>query len=168
MAIFWEKGFADTSLQDLEKATGVNRSGLYSEFRDKEDLFLEALRYYLANRGTRVILSQEPFGIVNLRRFLQIGETSMDGQRGCFKINAMRELPILPAEARTLIEVSQRRVHRLLARNIRAAFPGADVTSLTEITMTFFTGLCLEQNLCAGSGATRRKVNRFLGLLRRM
>jgi TetR/AcrR family transcriptional regulator, copper-responsive repressor len=38
MPVFWKHGFADTSLQDLERATGVNKSGLYTEFRDKEDL----------------------------------------------------------------------------------------------------------------------------------
>ncbi len=37
MSVFWRHGFADTSLQDLERATGVNKSGLYTEFRDKED-----------------------------------------------------------------------------------------------------------------------------------
>jgi Bacterial regulatory proteins, tetR family len=38
MPIFRKHGFADTTLQDLEKAKGVNKSGLYTEFRDKEDL----------------------------------------------------------------------------------------------------------------------------------
>lgn len=41
--VFWEHGFADTSLADLEAATGVNRPGLHTEFRDKEDLFLASL-----------------------------------------------------------------------------------------------------------------------------
>ena len=39
MPIFWAHGFADTTLRDLEQATGVNKSGLYMEFCDKEDLF---------------------------------------------------------------------------------------------------------------------------------
>jgi len=38
------------SLQDLEKATGVNKSGLYTEFADKRNLYLESLRYYLRKR----------------------------------------------------------------------------------------------------------------------
>jgi hypothetical protein len=32
----WTHGFSDTSLQDLEPATGVNKSGLYTEFRDMD------------------------------------------------------------------------------------------------------------------------------------
>ena len=30
MPVFWKHGFADTSLQELERATGVNKSGLYT------------------------------------------------------------------------------------------------------------------------------------------
>ena len=30
MPLFWKHGFADTSLQELERATGVNKSGLYT------------------------------------------------------------------------------------------------------------------------------------------
>jgi hypothetical protein len=27
MPVFWKRGFSDTSLQDLERATGVDKSG---------------------------------------------------------------------------------------------------------------------------------------------
>jgi TetR/AcrR family transcriptional regulator, copper-responsive repressor len=46
-------GFSDTGLQELERATGVNKSGLYSEFRDKEDLFVACLGHYLESQGKR-------------------------------------------------------------------------------------------------------------------
>jgi hypothetical protein len=39
LPVFCRRGFADASLHQLEMATGVNKSGLYSEFKDKEDLF---------------------------------------------------------------------------------------------------------------------------------
>jgi AcrR family transcriptional regulator len=42
LPVFWKYGFADTSLQELEKSTSVNKSGLYSEFADKGDLNLES------------------------------------------------------------------------------------------------------------------------------
>ena len=53
MPVFWKHGFADTSVQELERATGVNKSGLYKEFRDKEDLFVACLRHYLESQGKR-------------------------------------------------------------------------------------------------------------------
>ena len=53
--VFWERGYADTGLHDLEEATGVNKSGLYAEFKSKEDLFLACLRYYLESLGSKAI-----------------------------------------------------------------------------------------------------------------
>jgi AcrR family transcriptional regulator len=41
--VFWKHGFANTTAQHLEEAIGVNKSGLSSEFKDKEDLFLASL-----------------------------------------------------------------------------------------------------------------------------
>jgi AcrR family transcriptional regulator len=35
--VFWKHGFADTTVQHLEQATGVNKSGLYTEFKDKAE-----------------------------------------------------------------------------------------------------------------------------------
>jgi len=58
--VFWKRGFSDTSVHDLERATGVNKSGLYAEFRDKEDLFVESLRYYIATQEKRGLLTAQP------------------------------------------------------------------------------------------------------------
>ena len=60
--LFWKKGYSDTSLSDLEKATGVNKSGLYSEFKDKDDIFLESLRLYRQTSPIYGILIREPLG----------------------------------------------------------------------------------------------------------
>ena len=39
--MFWKRGFADTKVEDLEEATGVNKSGLYSEFRQQRNFCRE-------------------------------------------------------------------------------------------------------------------------------
>ena len=62
LPVFWKHGFADTSLQELGKATGVHKSGLCSEFSGKEDLFLESLRFYLDRMPQRELLMAEPLG----------------------------------------------------------------------------------------------------------
>ena len=43
MHLFWEKGYAATSMQELVDRTGVHRASLYSTFGNKEDLFAAAL-----------------------------------------------------------------------------------------------------------------------------
>src|SRR5437899_10647663 len=74
--VFWKHGFANTTLQDLEEATGVNKSGLYSEFKDKEDLFLASLERYAQTRGAEILTAQ-PLGWGNMERFLRLALAAM-------------------------------------------------------------------------------------------
>ena len=88
----WTHGFSDTSLQDLEPATAVNKSGLYTEFRDKEDLFVACLRHYLESQEKRGLLTKEPLGWKNIEIFLKNGPLNKGEQQGCFSVNSMREM----------------------------------------------------------------------------
>jgi AcrR family transcriptional regulator len=51
MLQFWRAGYADTSLDDLSRATGLNRSSIYSSLGDKDTLFLRCLDRYAARYG---------------------------------------------------------------------------------------------------------------------
>jgi AcrR family transcriptional regulator len=66
--VFWKHGFANTTVQHLEQATGVNKSGPYSEFKDKEDLFLASLERYAQTRGAQILTAQ-PLGWATWRDF---------------------------------------------------------------------------------------------------
>ena len=44
--VFWAKGYASTSTDDLLSAMGMGRQSLYNAFRDKRALYLEALETY--------------------------------------------------------------------------------------------------------------------------
>ncbi|AJT41270.1 TetR/AcrR family transcriptional regulator [Psychromicrobium lacuslunae] len=46
MKVFWRLGYADTSIEDLTKATGLTRSSLYNTFINKRELYLAALKRY--------------------------------------------------------------------------------------------------------------------------
>src|ERR1700755_3408890 len=91
MPVFWTRGFSDTSLQDLERATGVNKSGLYTEFRDKEDLFVACLRHYLESQEKRGLLTREPLGWNNVESFLRNGPLHKGEQQGCFSVKSLSE-----------------------------------------------------------------------------
>ncbi len=47
MELFWQQGYADTSVSDLVNHLGINRFSLYNTYVDKESLYREALDYYL-------------------------------------------------------------------------------------------------------------------------
>lgn len=50
---FWKNGFADTSLADLQQATGLGKASLYNAFESKEGLFQVALVAYLKEVGAQ-------------------------------------------------------------------------------------------------------------------
>ena len=170
ISVFWQKGFAETSLQDLERETGVNKSGLYTEFKNKEDIFLESLRFYLSTRGGDKLLSTRPLGWDNIERFLEIGQTCYadTGRRGCFSVNSLSDAAVLPPGAQQIIGKSNTLLKRLFIGNIKAAAPGiSNAPVLADMILTFFAGLCIEQNVQTNQAAISRKIAGFMDFLRK-
>ena len=164
--VFWKHGFAGASLQALEKATGVNKSGLYSEFSGKEELFLESLRFYLDRLSQRELLMVEPLGWDNIEQFLKLGPRDTEGQKGCFAVSSMRELAILPSAAIELLRQNREHLQQFVARNIEAAKPKADVNDLTDMVLTYFAGLSVGQNLQSSQASTGHEVDNLMRILR--
>jgi AcrR family transcriptional regulator len=54
MVLFWRKGFAATSMNDLCDAMGVRSPSLYAAFGSKEALYLEAIQHYVEVYGPPV------------------------------------------------------------------------------------------------------------------
>ncbi|MBV9874130.1 MAG: helix-turn-helix transcriptional regulator, partial [Verrucomicrobia bacterium] len=46
LLLFWEKGFRNTSLDEIAEAVGVKKPSLYAAFGDKEMLFRKVLQRY--------------------------------------------------------------------------------------------------------------------------
>src|SRR6202161_128009 len=166
MPVFWKHGFADATLQELERATGVNKSGLYTEFRNKEDLFVACLRHYLESQGKRGLLTKEPLGWKNIETFLKNGPLHKGEKQGCFAINSMREFAILPEEAYGAIAGNRVLLLQLLALNIEAEKPRMAPSAIAEMVLSFFSGLCIERNLKSGRSSSARKVGNVMTALR--
>jgi TetR/AcrR family transcriptional regulator, copper-responsive repressor len=166
LPVFWKHGFADASLQELEKATGVNKSGLYTEFSGKEELFLESLRFYLDRMPSLGFLVVEPLGWDNIEQFLRFGPRNTAGQKGCFAVSSMRELAILPPAALEILGRSRVQLKQLIAKNIEAEKPKLAVDDLAGMVMTFFAGLSVEQNLRSSRASIGRKVDKLMQVLR--
>ena len=166
LPVFWRQGFADASLHELEQATGVNKSGLYAEFKGKEDLFVQSLRYYLESLEKQGLLTAVPLGWHNIERFLKMGPCGPAGQKGCFAVNSMRECAILPPEAVAIIHRSRSKLKQLLARNIETDRPGMNADCLAELVLVFFTGLSMEHNLSSTRPSMVSKIDDLMIIIR--
>jgi AcrR family transcriptional regulator len=144
----------------------VNKSGLYTEFRDKEDLFVACLRHYLESQGRRGLLTKEPLGWKNVETFLKNGPLNKGEQQGCFSINSMREFAILPDEAYGVVTENRALLERLLALNIEAEKPYMAPSAVAEMVLSFFSGLCIERNLKSSKALSTRKIETFMTAIR--
>ncbi|AUD21464.1 TetR/AcrR family transcriptional regulator [Bacillus cereus group sp. BC251] len=97
MQLFWEKGYAATSLSDLTAKMEIQKPSLYSAFGDKEGLFEAALRRYtnLHAANIRTKLQNEQSVKEAIRTFFENmveEEYKIEFSKGCFCINTMVEL----------------------------------------------------------------------------
>jgi AcrR family transcriptional regulator len=161
--LFWKQGFADTSLHDLEQATGVNKSGLYSEFKDKDDLFSECLTRYSKTNGISELLSREPLGRKNIEDFLMSGQRCADA-KGCFVANSLREISIIPQKTKNQIGRHMFTVKEALIKNVAATKPAKSPAFLAELILTFSAGISLQLNAGEMTGL-KKQVGEFLELI---
>src|SRR3954471_15576984 len=86
MAVFMEKGFAATRLDDVAARAGVSKGALYLYFETKQDLFRAVVRETIAPNLAMVagFVSQSPLPFGDLIRlvFARIAEVMTEGRLG--------------------------------------------------------------------------------------
>ncbi|AZD06311.1 Transcriptional regulator, AcrR family [Pseudomonas chlororaphis] len=96
MQVFWQRGYAATSIQDLVEGTGLSRSSLYNAFESKNGLYQQALRRYhqLTQANVDLLSQSEPATALVRQLLMRIVEDEMGDprQRGCLVANATLEL----------------------------------------------------------------------------
>ncbi|MET7516930.1 TetR/AcrR family transcriptional regulator [Streptomyces sp. NPDC005480] len=111
MVQFWRAGYTDTSLDDLSRATGLNRSSIYSSLGDKESLYVRCLDRYATRYGVRYDealsgASEEPLQAV--RAFFDVTLKRIadpDVPDGCLVAQTAMAIPVLsPSIAARAIE----------------------------------------------------------------
>jgi TetR/AcrR family transcriptional regulator, transcriptional repressor for nem operon len=96
MDLFWRKGFAEATPQDLVAELGIGKGSLYNAFASKRALFDLALRRYVDMRVAGVVEVLDGPGSVTarLRAALQrLADTDLAvTRRGCLAVNTTVEL----------------------------------------------------------------------------
>ncbi|SMQ71302.1 TetR/AcrR family transcriptional regulator [Agreia sp. VKM Ac-1783] len=94
--VFWNRGYEETSLPDLEAATGLNRSSIYHSFGSKRGLFDAAVESYLDDvvrprleplRADEVDPGALEFYLRGLRHAMVDEDTAL-AKNGCLLLNA--------------------------------------------------------------------------------
>jgi TetR/AcrR family transcriptional regulator, transcriptional repressor for nem operon len=95
MEVFWDRGYAGTSLEDLIDGTGLSRGSIYKAFGDKQGLFLAALDAYISANVSAMRDCLADGSVAAIRAaLLQAGRHLVlePGRRGCLIVNSTCEL----------------------------------------------------------------------------
>jgi len=137
-ALFWERGFAGTSVDDVVRATGVSRSSLYAAFPDKSALFLAALDHYLDTVTSTKLerLAQGERAALAIKKFLQdIADERPSANapaHGCLLTNTAVEVGAGEEAIGELVRNAFARLERALAARLDEAQQQGDLGADTD------------------------------------
>ncbi|MFE2157760.1 TetR/AcrR family transcriptional regulator [Streptomyces lydicus] len=124
MRVFWQRGYADASLDALGSATGLGRGSLYGTFGNKDALFRQCLDRYAALYGTRYeqALAAHPGDPVRaVHAFFDVTLARIadpEVPTGCLIAQSATQSPTLKEEnsarVRGLLDAQHRRVREAL------------------------------------------------------
>jgi len=164
MQVFWQRGYAATSVQDLVDGTGLSRSSLYGTFENKQGLFQHALRRYEAVTTSNVELLSGPGRARDLVRQLLLrivqDELSDAGRRGCLVANAALELAGHDEAVAERVASNFQRLQKALEKLILRGQQEGDITdskkprALARFVLNTVQGLRV---LGKGSSAPQRR-----------
>jgi TetR/AcrR family transcriptional regulator, transcriptional repressor for nem operon len=171
MNVFWSKGYANTSIEDLVNATGVNRYGLYEEFESKRGLFLASLNYYQQTIVKMLFeLIEAPQAALPevISYFSRLAELSsaQAGYLGCLMINCACEVAPYDSEVAARVECFRNRMQqgfRHALNNAKAAGQ-LSVESDPEQIADFLTGVVQGLSVMARSGAQPKMMANMINI----
>jgi TetR/AcrR family transcriptional repressor of nem operon len=169
IALFWEKGYYDTSVDEVVKRTGVAKYGIYGTFGTKHELFRKALSQYANDRHKdiqRPIRKPDaalPEVLAFFKGALKL-LTAKGHPRGCLIANTGIELGLHDPEISAFVKAFFKETTTVMARCLeRAAEQGQlvtsiDISSLAPYLVTEFRTMLM----LAASGHSRRDIERHL------
>jgi TetR/AcrR family transcriptional regulator, copper-responsive repressor len=164
--LFWERGYAATSLDDLSRAMDMNRPSIYAAFGDKQALYRQALDQYRARvrAAVKVVLNEERPLREALRDFFERAiEMYLSGEssgRGCFIIGTALTEAVVNPELRTSLAEGFRGLDRLLSARIALGKQRGEVDAdanpeeLGKVASAMLYLLAIQ----ARTGATRKSL----------
>jgi AcrR family transcriptional regulator len=172
LEMFWENGFAATSLDDISEATGVSRPSLAAAFGDKQSLYIKAMERYqsrIAEQLDKVLTCSGCEGGLRgiINRYFDIMIRAYTGEAdhplGCaFMCTALNEAPQHESILEMLkgtIENFDRRFEEFftVAKNMGFLRPDSDPKIMTQM----ISGLTSNLLVRARAGASRQELQKI-------
>ncbi|MFI0738062.1 TetR/AcrR family transcriptional regulator [Streptomyces sp. NPDC021100] len=170
MEVFWSKGYAATTPQDLVDALGIGKGSLYNAFGSKRELFERALCRYRDGQALALVELLEADGPVKelLRRTLRLlaeMDLSDPVRRGCMAVNTAAELGGRDEEAvalvRRMFDRTEDAFRALIEKGQRTGeiAAGRDARDVGSLLLSTVIGLRLMARVADGPERLDRVIN---------
>ncbi|QGZ59096.1 TetR/AcrR family transcriptional regulator [Paraburkholderia acidiphila] len=153
LRVFWAKGYASTSTEDLLAAMNIGRQSLYNAFGDKRKLYLEALERYqgesTAGHIERLNGSASPLGGIEALLLGLVADDEDERALGCMGVVAMSEFGAADPELVALRNKAAPRLSKRLVERIREGQacgdidPGLDARQAAAFVLMTMQGMQL-------------------------
>lgn len=173
--LFWEKGYFDSSVDEVVRQSGVAKYGVYGTFGSKRELFKKALKQYTSDRHRDVQspIRQPDASLPEIRQFFEESVNLMTregARRGCLMVNTGVEIGLRDAEIRDIVtnffQGTEETMERCLTHAVeRGQIENpSNISALAIYLVTEFRTLLM----LAGSGCSRREVRSHLEMALRV
>ena len=123
--VFWAKGYAPTSTDDLLTAMGIGRQSLYNAFQDKRALYLEALERYqrttTAGHLKRLNGTASPIAGIKVLLLGLISDNDDTRALGCMGVGAICEFGSIDPDITALRSKVSPALHSRLMERLKKA-----------------------------------------------
>ncbi len=167
--MFSSKGYSDTSMDDIVRATGVSRYGIYTTFGNKRELFEQALERYADGMGRQSFLRLlEPDA--SLAQIQAIFDERVDAMcsavenRGCMLSHTAMELAPHDHEIQGVLQKFLKRMSKTFAVGLESAKEKGEVKEDLDIRSAgeFLTGALFGLAVLARAGFPRTTLDNFV------
>ena len=174
LEVFWSNGYEATSMDDLVKATGVSRHGIYTDFGGKHSLFLACFKQYqdLIVSPAFERVEKPDASITEIAEYFehQIALAEQGGMPGpgCFVGNTLTEVAPHDAKVLAMVKEHNDRLQLGLSNAIRNSLvrenelTDQEIFNMAEEVLVFATGLWAMSRITDNAANLRNVVSGFM------
>ena len=172
--LFWEKGYANTSVQDLVDHLGINRASLYNVYPDKDALYREALARYqkVSQQTVREVFQEHPDirkGLETL--FISSAQLSDAQPVGCMMVNCTVERALEDDSIFHFLRRNKNAFLRVMKEYLKSGVetgqlsPTLDLEAVSRYLYVFYNGLNVDLKLKPRKDQVRQMIALALKVL---
>ncbi len=171
MELFWQKGYASTSLSDLTEHLGIGKGSFYATFKSKQELFEAAFDLYSNSRigVLENLLNAESDVKSGLKKLLELNLEEFlndDLHKGCFVSNSCSDFSGNNESLHTRLLTHHQVIEQVLVDYfVRHGVSTTKAESVTSTVITFLMGMSQQTKFNRDKDGYLKSIDHLVELL---